>query len=101
MALIRSLQLSLPSLLHRAGAAFTTSTSLRDLEELIVLPPNEDAKPPTSGTRGVWVTGAAAAGGGAGGRRLARRGCTSERPRMMDMPLPMRCRAGLGSGRPA
>lgn len=49
--LLRSLQQSLPTLLHRSGAAFTTSTSLRGLEELIVLPPKEDAKPPSTGAR--------------------------------------------------
>jgi len=54
MALVRSLQQSLPTLLHRCGAALSTSTSLRGLEELIVLPPKEDAKPPTTGARKGW-----------------------------------------------
>lgn len=49
LSLVRSLQQSLPTLLHRSGAAFTTSTSLRGLEELVVLPPKEDAKPPVTG----------------------------------------------------
>jgi hypothetical protein len=67
--LLRSLQQSLPTLLHRSGAAFTTSTSMRGLEELIVLPPKEDAKPPSTGARTGRVgvgrdSGPAAAGGG-------------------------------------
>ncbi|PSC74962.1 putative ethanolamine kinase [Micractinium conductrix] len=49
MALVRCLQQSLPTLLHRSGAAFSTSTSLRGLEELVVLPPKEDAVQPTTG----------------------------------------------------
>ena len=72
--LLRSLQQSLPSLLHRSGAAFTTSTSLQGLEELIVLPPKEDAKPPSTGTRTApgeaGVDGNFTAAGGGGGRRL-------------------------------
>ena len=49
MALLRPLQASLPSLLQRWGAALHTSTSLRGVEELIVLPPKEDEKEPTTG----------------------------------------------------
>ncbi len=49
MALFRPLQASLPTLLQRWGAALHTSTSLRGLEELIVLPPKEDEKEPTTG----------------------------------------------------
>ncbi|PRW33521.1 39S ribosomal mitochondrial [Chlorella sorokiniana] len=49
MALFRPLQTSLPTLLQRWGAALHTSTSLRGLEELIVLPPKEDEKEPSTG----------------------------------------------------
>ena len=49
MALFRPLQASLPTLLQRWGAALHTSTSLRGLEELIVLPPKEDEKEPSTG----------------------------------------------------
>ena len=73
--LLRSLQQSLPTLLHRSGAAFTTSTSLRGLEELIVLPPKEDAKPPSTGAPTGRVGGGAGEPGPPGGRwRRAGRG---------------------------
>ncbi|KAL4419907.1 hypothetical protein ABPG75_007005 [Micractinium tetrahymenae] len=49
LSLARSLQQSLPTLLHRSGATFSSSTSLRGLEELVVLSPKEDAKPPVTG----------------------------------------------------
>ncbi|KAI3425296.1 hypothetical protein D9Q98_009062 [Chlorella vulgaris] len=47
--LVRSLQAALPALLPRSAAALSTSSARRGLEELIVLPPKEDAQLPTSG----------------------------------------------------
>lgn len=89
--LLRSLQQSLPTLLHRSGAAFTTSTSLRGLEELIVLPPKEDAKPPTTGTRTApgrpGLTENFTTAGGGGARRLRAEGPVNRLPHAPCAPV--------------
>jgi hypothetical protein len=108
--LLRSLQQSLPTLLHRSGAAFTTSTSLRGLEELIVLPPKEDAKPPSTGARPARV----GVGRGEWGQPLAARVflppfCRPLLQLLLQLPDAVWapavshccCRARLGGGRPA
>lgn len=72
--LLRALQASLPTLLHRAGAApLTTTASLRGLEELVVLPPKEGEKPAATGAppsgwggAGRWSVGNSSGGGGGG-----------------------------------
>lgn len=62
--LLRSLRQVVPALLPRSAAALSTSAPRRGLEDLIVLPPKEGEKTPTTGAQGLGL-------GRSGGQRSA------------------------------